>query len=459
MRKGLTIALAFAVLGSFSFTPASAAIKPGASCTKFNQFLVVAGYKFTCVKSGAKGIWSKGVKISAPKVIPPTSPSPVPSPTSTVASDTDVINSTNTSDSDFLPTTQCEINAENPNDSFFDLGFHRSALWGSTTGTRNIVVLYLSYQDAQLNASARDEYQNTQETEAENFYKTSSYGKFDLSFTNSTKTYLIDKSTDSYALKSTNPQYSLLFHDAIAAVGSDFDFSKFQEVVLVVPDEIVATDIGPTYGYGAIDSSNKINLGIFGTYRYPTGKRVIHTGWLTHEIGHTLGLSHPYFSSNGYGIWDLMGYDNTYAPDLFTWEKFVLGWINPQQVYCLDTNLTNEKTVRLEENGLTSSNKKMLIVRTSDTQALVVESRRKDALDNIQPGDEGVIVYKLDLNLGFDKGIVTLVGNSQKSVSFEFQNLYSSSLHQGESLIVDGLRISVKASDSTGDTISISKNI
>ena len=58
---------------------ASAAVKAGAKCKKAGQTSTYAGKKFTCVKSGKKLVWNKGVAIAKPK--PVVAPTPTPAPT------------------------------------------------------------------------------------------------------------------------------------------------------------------------------------------------------------------------------------------------------------------------------------------------------------------------------------------------------------------------------------------
>ena len=68
----------------FPSSPASAAVKSGDKCTKLTATTIVSGKKYTCIKSGKKLIWSKGVvqkkpasTASAqpiPKFVPPTLP-------------------------------------------------------------------------------------------------------------------------------------------------------------------------------------------------------------------------------------------------------------------------------------------------------------------------------------------------------------------------------------------------
>ena len=53
--------------------------KAGAKCSKAGTTATAAGKKFTCVKSGKKLVWNKGVRIkSAPKPTPTPSATPTP---------------------------------------------------------------------------------------------------------------------------------------------------------------------------------------------------------------------------------------------------------------------------------------------------------------------------------------------------------------------------------------------
>jgi len=65
---------------------AIAAVKAGDVCKKAGSTATANGKKFTCVKSGKKFVWNKGVAISAPKPTPTpvATPKPSSSPTPTV---------------------------------------------------------------------------------------------------------------------------------------------------------------------------------------------------------------------------------------------------------------------------------------------------------------------------------------------------------------------------------------
>ena len=61
MRKVLAVLLAVSLLG---IAPANAAtVKAGAKCSKHKATTTVKGMKYTCIKSGNKLVWSKGVPV------------------------------------------------------------------------------------------------------------------------------------------------------------------------------------------------------------------------------------------------------------------------------------------------------------------------------------------------------------------------------------------------------------
>ena len=61
MKKKLTIALVSIFMLSLSLTPVSAAVKAGGSCSKAGTKSVYLSKTYTCIKSGKKLVWSKGV--------------------------------------------------------------------------------------------------------------------------------------------------------------------------------------------------------------------------------------------------------------------------------------------------------------------------------------------------------------------------------------------------------------
>jgi len=81
MRKkmsGLVIlSLVFALIQPL----AVASVKPGTTCKKRGQTSTSAGFKYTCIKSGKKLVWNKGVAVKKPLPMPTPTPTPSVTPT------------------------------------------------------------------------------------------------------------------------------------------------------------------------------------------------------------------------------------------------------------------------------------------------------------------------------------------------------------------------------------------
>ena len=80
MRKVISVLAVTALVSTASSLTAFGAVKAGSPCTKAGSTSTLAGMKYTCVKSGKKLIWSKGVVLA--KQIP--TPTMTPIATSTV---------------------------------------------------------------------------------------------------------------------------------------------------------------------------------------------------------------------------------------------------------------------------------------------------------------------------------------------------------------------------------------
>ena len=82
VKQTLSVLMAVALCVA-PFPQASAATaKAGATCTKLKATSIVKGKKFTCIKSGKKLIWDKGVTVKALV----TKPSPTPNSSTQVIS-------------------------------------------------------------------------------------------------------------------------------------------------------------------------------------------------------------------------------------------------------------------------------------------------------------------------------------------------------------------------------------
>jgi hypothetical protein len=70
MKRSLAVVVSIAFLGTSLSIPAFAAVKAGATCPKAGKTSIASGKTFTCVKSGKKLVWNKGVALTKPAAAP-----------------------------------------------------------------------------------------------------------------------------------------------------------------------------------------------------------------------------------------------------------------------------------------------------------------------------------------------------------------------------------------------------
>jgi hypothetical protein len=88
----------------FISASANAAVKPGDQCKKVGMTSTAKNLKFTCIKSGKKLVWSKGVQVKKSSPTPVATPAPTPTPTAT-PKPTPVVTPTPTAEPIVLPTS------------------------------------------------------------------------------------------------------------------------------------------------------------------------------------------------------------------------------------------------------------------------------------------------------------------------------------------------------------------
>ncbi|CAN2181409.1 hypothetical protein MCEMRE26_00294 [Candidatus Nanopelagicaceae bacterium] len=80
MKKLIIYPIAFAMLAMSIVPTASAAVKAGAVCPKAGKTSFASGKTFTCIKSGKKFVWNKGVAVTKPAAAPAPTASALPQP-------------------------------------------------------------------------------------------------------------------------------------------------------------------------------------------------------------------------------------------------------------------------------------------------------------------------------------------------------------------------------------------
>lgn len=172
------------------------------------------------------------------------------------------------------------------------------------------------------------------------------------------------------------------------------------------------------------------------------------------HVGSSRGAEEP---MNGL---DLMGNQNGPYRDLSGWLRFLVGWLDDKQVYCLETNAFTTNEISLVPLNDSKEGIKVVVIPTSAESAIVIESRRPSKyacpIENL-PG--GVLVTTYDARLGNQSYFLKAhyPSNREPSIRCEVGSVIPDVLlHTGDSVQVGDLRISV-ISSGTFDQIRITK--
>ena len=416
------------LLLSSQFSTSHAATKAGAKCTKVGSKSVVGAKTFTCIKSGKKLVWDKGV--SAVVAV------------------------------DLL--ADCKLPVADGRGDVSIGGWPRIDERLKSTGGVIATVVMVDFPDAPASMTPTDAFARI--SQSADVFNEMSYGKLSYTFKPALKWYRMSKkSTDYVAGGWTFIKHRDYIVEAAKLADVDIDFSKTDSLIILAnPDSTGIGNSGPAFAAvrknGITLDGKYISNGATSAYDLNNWKSI----WLNHEVTHTLGLvdlyaftqSNPANRYDGLrytGEFSYMGFSSyeSNAPSLFAFERWNLGWINDSQIKCLK----DAKSTELISPVQTSGGVKAVVIPISRTKAVVIESRRAIGIDkNI--AKSGALVYVVDSSIQSGQGPVKVFPSD---VSSDPRYLKAPRA-LGESVTTEGITVKVTKSDDSGDTVEISKS-
>jgi M6 family metalloprotease-like protein len=293
-------------------------------------------------------------------------------------------------------------------------------------------------------------------------YSELSYSRMNYNLIPNFKWYRMKSKSNTYApLNKSFDSHRAYIAEALAMADPDVDFSNTDAfVILANPDSTGIGDSGPAFasvfGHGFTLDGKYIANGATSSNDLNYWKSI----WLNHEVTHTMGLVDVYAATPGGGsdYWDwhrytgqfsLMGWSSfeANAPGLFAYERWYLGWLDDSQIICSATDTTQLITPVESSGGV-----KALMIPLSRTKEIVIESRRPIGLDkNLKKS--GAVIYLVDSTKQSGMGPVQIYPIDLKNDP----TYLNAPRTMGESITLEGYTISVTASDSSGDTVSVKR--
>ena len=450
----MAIGVVFAI--SLSLTPSFAAIKSGSICTKAGRISTQGGFEFKCVKKNKKLVWQRSGKLKTATSTPSATPTstPVPSITPT-PSETSSPSPTPT------PPARSVLNCKIPvSDGRGDvaIGFPRISDRLKSIGNVVIQVVFVDFPDAPATMTTREAFAKV--SEAANLFSELSYGRLQFAMQPNHKWYRMSKTAKSYApLNQSFMHHRAYIVEATNLADGDVDFSKTDGVLILAnPDARDLGNSGPAFasifGNGITLDGKYIANGATSAYDLNYWGYI----WLNHEFGHAMGLVDLYAfrpedstNPNDYhrfvGEYSLMGLSSltTNSPGFLAWERWLLGWIDDDQILCLQEKTTTTLVTPVQR----KSGLKAIVIPLSLTRVVVVESRRAEGVDK-NLTKPGALVYVVDSAVQSGLGPVKVI-----PIEPSDNRRLKSTRAQGESVTVDGVTITVKKSDADGDLIEV----
>ncbi len=288
-----------------------------------------------------------------------------------------------------------------------------------------------------------------------NFFEEISYGRMELNLNPHMEWLRLSKPSAHYGAGIYKGQSHLDFiQEAVDLANDKVDFSETHTVLVISNPEAKAIALGPTFksrdpDYHIKADGASISTGITSGYDLNYWGGI----WLAHEMGHTFGLPDLYHFGNEkwnkyVGTMGLMGVCDAKAPGYFAFERWVLGWIDDDQIYCHESGEVTVEIEAIEKTGGT----KAVVVSIDSTTALVVESRRKLGFDKHMP-KEGALVYVVNTALPGGSGPIQIKPGVDNGKMMEDAPMLEGDIYSYENVL-----ISVLKSNADSDIVHIKVN-
>lgn len=190
----------------------------------------------------------------------------------------------------------------------------------------------------------------------------------------------------------------------VNGIGGSADFTDLDVLVAVFPRAAAGINTSILQrGVSVSTPDGRQNIVVWGSGSDVAGNQEKEFALYVHEFLHSQGLAlHAPGNGSAFGLGQ-----NQYARSsvLSGWELFRLGWLVDNQVVCLDAKSldSGEQVVNLTALENADRQQKLLVIRLSGTQAIVVESRRPIGYSEGFPELSGIVAYLVDVTKDNDR--------------------------------------------------------
>ena len=447
MNKSLGVIVGFCLsvtLLSVSSVSSAAPQVVGTKCVKAGSFRTAKTVRYECKKS------SKGLRwvITSTKGTSTTTTLPTSTTSSTTTTTLPV------PDPVITNVELCRLKEKKPRLDV-SIGFPKVENRLRSTGGVRLLVLFVDFPDSVATKSTESVLKIIS-PESERLYSEMSYGRVAFELVPVNRWLRMSKNSSQYGMsRGLSFATHRAFLDEVLRQGTvGIDTTTIDGFIVLPNPDSNAISNGPAFTpndrYWGIQIDTKLWMN--GTNSSGVDLRSWGFKWMNHEIGHTMGLVDLY-AYNGsahrfVGGWSLMGLISGHAPEYFAWERWLLNWLDDNQVVCLPSGSITATLNAVPVAG----GQKMIVTPISETRAVVVEVRRRVGYD-LSLSEEGPLVYVVDTSLHNGDGVIKVLPLNDLDVLKA-----TAPLSIGETLNFEGVSVRYNSSTKYGDEITVSRN-
>ena len=380
-----------------------------------------------------------------------------------------------------IPVADCKL--FDPFKSNVRLGFPKDSARLSSTGPQRVLLMAIDYSDAPTTENATEALKFAFDTDHINdFYKSVSYGQLSLTFDIHPTVVRMPKTSSNYVgkLGNTYPQpifVTNIMQDATTAASGTVNFSAYQLVAIL---DLARIDSWGFWGFAIPNAAPGFptatgyikNSTVIGAWE-GNSKTALAKGYKTsvlkHEIGHLFGFVDLYIIAPGNyfigqtpGPFDVMNATSGPAHEFLAWQRWLQGWVTDANVTCLSF-ADPTASMQLKPLGKASTGTQMAVIRISAQKALVLESRKGTATDELS-GNDGLLAYEIDLSVPSLQGPIKIIPkNTAATLSplspdlSDIERYLDGTAQTGEYIRYKDILIENKLGNQDGESIQIFK--
>ena len=448
VKRVSSVAIFICLLGAQLNTLAIAANpQAGMKCSKLGNVQTFQGKKYTCVKSGKKLIWNKGVKTSSPASTVNTEETTKPAEVTPQPEKTETPNIVVSSNSEYRAISECKLVNKSGNNSVNVSNSPRDWKLFDPSKPMRVLIFSVDFPDLvspNSDAPSFAELKNSMET----FYKSQSNNRLSFTWTIAPKFSRMSQTIASYGVGSRAAGSVWKLNNDIQDLAfktynrDDFDF-----IIGSAPTTTTREQIASSPAFGSADPKYLGATYLGGDY-WSNG-----SSWTipAHEFGHfALGIADLYdfkasmLGQSGFeqqfqylGVYDIMNWAGGAGLELTAWSRWIAKLTSDAQMLCLPNASTITLLKPIEDVG---DDVKGLVIPISETQAIVIENRAAKGFDSkLESGGQGVISYLVDTSIQSGSGPIKIIRKSGSS-NIWFQD---NALKNGDSLDYLGYKIKI----------------